>query len=213
VNGDRTAPSGGQRPRAPTLDPRTRAELDRLGPCIARALRTTKMDPGTILGDVLTEVGRLAPAWAFIETGGNRMDRRLPAAGVLLGVVNVLRRRGEPFETIRAVVLDTARELALLELTREDALVVAVGESSPAGVTPAEGAVTCYSEDSLCGREERAMDVEAPDGTTVSLDNGESAQVGDLMVTNDRFIHNYDVSGGCNFGLSVEYLMSTVPAK
>jgi len=33
-------------------------------------------------------------------------------------------------------------------------------------------------------------------------------QVGDLLVTNDSMIHNYDTSGACNFGLSVEYLMS-----
>ncbi len=69
------------------------------------------MDVDAILAEVREEVLRLAPAWAFVESSGNRMDRRLPTAGVFLALVNVLRRRGEPFETIRAVALGTAREL------------------------------------------------------------------------------------------------------
>lgn len=107
-----------------------------------------------------------------------------------------------------ADVVGFGGRLALLEVRHEDALVAAVGENMPAGPAPTEGAAACYSEDSLCGWEERVMEVAAPDGSTISIDGGETVDVGGLMVTNDRFIHHYDVSGGCNFGLSVEYLMS-----
>lgn len=103
-------------------------------------------------------------------------------------------------------------KIAALKVERDGALVAGVGESAPVGLTPSEGAVECYQEDSLCGREEREMDVADPGGAKVSIGNGTTVDVGDLTVTNDRFIHNYDVSGGCNFGLSVEYLMG-VAAK
>lgn len=87
------------------------SEIEKLSPCIASALRRASMDPGPLLAEIRAEHDRLSPAWAFIDTSGNRMDRRLPAAGVFLALVNVLRRRGEPFEAIRAVALDAAREL------------------------------------------------------------------------------------------------------
>jgi hypothetical protein len=102
---------------------------------------------------------------------------------------------------------------AILKIKKEEALVAVIGENMPAGPTPAEGATECYSEDSLCGRRDITMDVPAPDGTIVSIPNGESAEVDGLVVTNDRYIQNYDTSGGCNFGLSVEYLMSATPAQ
>ncbi len=97
---------------------------------------------------------------------------------------------------------------AALEIHRANGLVAAVGENKPAGLPPSEGPQVCYSEDTLCGRGQLTMEVNVPDGPTVSIANGESAQVGGLLVTNEHYIHNYDVSGGCNFGLSVEYLMS-----
>jgi hypothetical protein len=102
---------------------------------------------------------------------------------------------------------------AVLEVKQADALVAAVGENMPAGVTPVQGASECYSEDNLCGRRDITMDVSGDDGAIVSIPNGETADVGDLKVTNDRYLENYDTSGGCNFGLAVEYLMSAAAAQ
>jgi len=97
---------------------------------------------------------------------------------------------------------------AALEIHREGSLVAAVGENKPAGLPPSEGPQVCYSEDGLCGQGQLDMEVTGPDGATVSIANGETASVGGLLVTNDQYISNYDISGGCNFGLPVEYLMS-----
>ena len=63
----------------------------------------------------------------------------------------------------------------------------------------------------MCGRGDFEMAVEAPDGSSASIPNGATADVGALMVTNDRYFQNYDVSGGCNFGLAVEYLVGAAP--
>ncbi|WP_437815970.1 hypothetical protein [Sorangium sp. So ce1078] len=97
-----------------------------------------------------------------------------------------------------------------LRLERDGELVVAVGENDPIGLTIGEGERACYKEDDFCGYEERAMAVSAGDEPAVSIANGESAEVGGLTVTNDLFFKNYDISG-CNFGLSVEYIVSAAP--
>jgi hypothetical protein len=108
-------------------------------------------------------------------------------------------------------VIEWGGKISRLRLERGGELVVAVGENNPVGLAVVEGPSECYEEDNLCGREELAMAVEAPDGATASIPNGETAEVGALTVTNDRYLRNYDTSGGCNFGLSVEYLLGVSP--
>ncbi|WP_437754819.1 hypothetical protein [Sorangium sp. So ce1389] len=103
---------------------------------------------------------------------------------------------------------DWLEHVARVRVERDGELVVAVGENDPIGLSIAEGEPTCYSEDGLCGYEELAMAVSAGDEPAVSIANGESAEVGGLTVTNDRYLKNYDISGGCNFGLPVEYIVS-----
>ncbi|WP_437679139.1 hypothetical protein [Sorangium sp. So ce131] len=103
-------------------------------------------------------------------------------------------------------------KLIHLRLERDGELVVAAGENDPIGLTIGQGESACYSEyDSFCGTEELAMTVAAGGEPAVSIENGESAEVGDLTVTNDRYIKHYDISGACNFGLSVEYIVGAVP--
>ncbi|MEZ4295882.1 MAG: hypothetical protein R3B70_12980 [Polyangiaceae bacterium] len=99
--------------------------------------------------------------------------------------------------------------IALLDVQRNGNTVVAVGENaSPGGFNLSEGTVECYNEDSLCGREQREMLASVPDAGGIAIPTGTTKNVGGLLVTNDHLFHNYDVSGGCNFGMSVEYLMS-----
>ncbi|XXX78907.1 hypothetical protein WMF30_09030 [Sorangium sp. So ce134] len=97
-----------------------------------------------------------------------------------------------------------------IRLERDGELVVAVGESDPIGLTIGEGERACYSEDNFCGTEERAMVVSAGGEPAVSIANGETAEVGALTVTNDVYFKNYE-TGGCNFSLSVEYIVSAAP--
>lgn len=87
------------------------SEFDRCSPALACALRAESFDASTLLEECRAEFQRLSPAWAFAAASGNLMDGRLPTAGVFLALVNVLHRRGETFDTIRAVALDTAREM------------------------------------------------------------------------------------------------------
>jgi hypothetical protein len=107
--------------------------------------------------------------------------------------------------------IDWGGRNARLHIQRSGELLVAVGENDPVGLTVVEGPSECYEEDIMCGLEELAMTVAAPDGATASIPNGETAAVGALTVTNDRYLHNYDTSGACNFGLSVEYLLGAAP--
>jgi hypothetical protein len=102
-------------------------------------------------------------------------------------------------------------KIARLRVERGGQLVVAVGENDPVGLTIGEAASECYEEDQMCGYEEFEMAVQTPDGASASLPNDATAEVGELTVTNDRYFHNYDTSGGCNFGLSVEYLVGVAP--
>ncbi|WP_437726066.1 hypothetical protein [Sorangium sp. So ce861] len=99
-----------------------------------------------------------------------------------------------------------------IRVERDGELVVAVGENDPIGLTISNGEPACYSEDSHCGYEEHAMTVEVDGEPAVSIANGESAEIGGLTVTNDLYFKNYDTSGGCNFGLPVEYIVSAAPA-
>ncbi|WP_437305687.1 hypothetical protein [Sorangium sp. So ce388] len=103
---------------------------------------------------------------------------------------------------------DWQEHVTRVRVERGGELVVAVGENDPIGLSIAEGEPTCYSEVEHCGHEELAMAVSAGDEPAVSIANGESAEVGGLTVTNDRYLKNYDISGGCNFGLPVEYIVS-----
>ncbi|WP_437926552.1 hypothetical protein WMF37_47370 [Sorangium sp. So ce291] len=103
---------------------------------------------------------------------------------------------------------DWLEHVTRVRVERDGELVVAVGENDPIGLSIAEGDPTCYSADGQCGREELAMAVSAGDEPAVSIANGESAEVGGLTVTNERYLKNYDISGACNFGLPVEYIVS-----
>lgn len=118
-----------------------------------------------------------------------------------------------------SLVVDFAAEIeewggktAHLVVARNGQLVVAVGENHDVGLTVTEGKSECYSESDLCGREEFEISVQASGGPAVSIPNGASADVSGLMVTNEHYFHNYDTSGGCNFGLSTEYLVGVAPA-
>ncbi|KYF93860.1 hypothetical protein BE20_08120 [Sorangium cellulosum] len=111
-----------------------------------------------------------------------------------------------------AEATDWLEHVTRVRVEREGELVVAVGENDPIGLSIAQGEPACYSEDGRCGYEELAMTVEADDGPAVSIANGESAEVGGLTVTNERYLKNYDISGGCNFGLAVEYIVGAAPA-
>jgi hypothetical protein len=95
-----------------------------------------------------------------------------------------------------------------LRIERAGQLVVAVGKNDPVGLPVGMGDSECYWEGDLCGYEEFALNVEAPGTGAMSIPNSVSAQVGDLMVTNDQYRKYYDTSGGCNFGLSVDYLVA-----
>ncbi|UQA60597.1 hypothetical protein [Polyangium aurulentum] len=99
---------------------------------------------------------------------------------------------------------------AHLRLERGGKLVAAVGENDSLGLTITQGATVCYQEDELCGHEEFDMLVNAPDGSKVTIANDATVEVGELSVTNDRYLQNYDTSGACNFGISLEYLISVV---
>ncbi|EYF01945.1 hypothetical protein [Chondromyces apiculatus] len=103
-------------------------------------------------------------------------------------------------------------KISSLRIERSGQLVAAVGENDPVGLPLTEGETSCYRDTDLCGYEEHTITVEASGGEPVSIKNGETATVGDLEVTNDRYYRNYDTSGGCNFGLDVEYLIGATTA-
>ncbi|XXX78641.1 hypothetical protein WMF30_07680 [Sorangium sp. So ce134] len=110
--------------------------------------------------------------------------------------------------------LEYRDKLARLRLEQDGELVVAVGENDPIGLTLGAGERACYREDDYCGYEEHAMTVEAEGGPAVSIANGESAEVGALTVTNERYFKYYDTSGTCNFGtwMPFAYVVSAASA-
>ncbi|WP_437621629.1 hypothetical protein [Sorangium sp. So ce1151] len=103
------------------------------------------------------------------------------------------------------------QKISRIRLEREGELVVAAGESDPLGVTLGDGERECYSGNNLCAYEAHAMTVSVDGEPAVSIPNGESAEIGELTVTNDLYIKNYEIDGGCNFGLSVEYIVGAAP--
>ncbi|WP_437969234.1 hypothetical protein WMF04_08030 [Sorangium sp. So ce260] len=108
-----------------------------------------------------------------------------------------------------STILDFAlNKVIRIRLDREGELVVAVGQNDPIGLTVGDGERACYREDDLCGFEKLAMTVSVDGEPAISIPNGESAEVGELTVTNDTYFKNYDISGACNFGRPVEYIVS-----
>ncbi|WP_437656962.1 hypothetical protein [Sorangium sp. So ce1182] len=103
------------------------------------------------------------------------------------------------------------QKISRVRLEREGELVVAAGESDPLGLTLGDGERECYSGNNLCAYEAHAMTVSVDGEPAVSIPNGESAEIGELTVTNDLYIKNYEIGGGCNFGLSVEYIVGAAP--
>ena len=96
--------------------------------------------------------------------------------------------------------------IGYLELNDSTGLIATVGSNDHGPLQITQGPEICYSEGDLCGRSHYDMHVQV--GTeSASLSPGESKRVGDLMVTNDKYLQNYDTSGGCNFGVSVESLV------
>jgi hypothetical protein len=102
-------------------------------------------------------------------------------------------------------------KISHLRVERGGQLLAAVGENEPIGLTLGEGQSECYEAFVPCSHESFELTVEAPDGSSVSIPNGATAEVGALTVTNDRYFHTYDTSGACNFGLAVEYLVGAAP--
>ncbi|WP_438026197.1 hypothetical protein [Sorangium sp. So ce233] len=84
-----------------------------------------------------------------------------------------------------------------------------MGENAPVGLTFRSGERACSAETLVCRYDELAMVVEADGSPAVSIASGETADVGALTVTNDRFIETYGVD--CNFGRSYEYLVGVAP--
>lgn len=99
-----------------------------------------------------------------------------------------------------------------LRIERDGALVAAIGSNDAAGLPIEQGETTCYQEDDLCGASNVDVVVTLDEGQPVRLERGDTAIAGDLSVTLARNVRHYDISGGCNFGVSPEYLLSAAPA-
>ncbi|HZX00609.1 MAG TPA: hypothetical protein VFF45_00030 [Bacilli bacterium] len=145
----------------------------------------------------------------LVEANGSTLTVGLTIPGLTSTSVAV----GDPLDIDFANQhVEWGGQIAHVRVERGGALVAAVGSSDPIGLTLGEGQSECYMEtDFMCGYEEFEMTVEAPDGSSVSIPNGATAEIGELSVTNDRYFYNYDVSGACNFGLAVEYLVGAAP--
>jgi hypothetical protein len=110
-------------------------------------------------------------------------------------------------------VMEYGDTIGRLRLERDGELIVAVGENDPIGLTLGTGERACYGDDGYCGYEEHALTVATEAGPAVSIANSESAEVGALTVTNERYLKYYDISGSCNFGVSdpFSYVVSAAP--
>ncbi|AKT42709.1 hypothetical protein [Chondromyces crocatus] len=101
-----------------------------------------------------------------------------------------------------------------LRIERDGALLVAAAENRDLGFGISDDdAPTCVREGDLCTYREFDATVEVPGEPAVSIPSGETTEIGDLTITNDRYFKNYDSSGGCNFGLSIEYVIGAVPTS
>ena len=145
----------------------------------------------------------------LVDAGGSTLTLGLAVPGLSSSAIAV----GDSLSVdFGSASVQWGGELSHLRVERGGQLLAAVGENEPIGLTLGDGQSECYQEDVQCGRETFEVTVEAPDGSSVSIPNGATADVGALSVTNDRYFHNYDTSGGCNFGLAVEYLVGVAPA-
>ncbi|WP_197041467.1 hypothetical protein [Chondromyces apiculatus] len=100
-------------------------------------------------------------------------------------------------------------ETSSIRVSRDGQLLVAAGSNDPLGLNVSKGGPsTCRVwTDYVCSIERAPMAVQAGDASEVTLDAGESAEVGDLTVINHRFHSIYDITGSCNFGTDVEYVI------
>jgi hypothetical protein len=98
-----------------------------------------------------------------------------------------------------------------LRIERGGELVVTVGANEP--VVPfAEGAHECYTvQEDPCGFEHIVLQAEDADGASISIPSGTSAEVGSLLVANEKYRAVYDITGSCNFGVPIEYIVSAAP--
>ncbi|KYF50515.1 hypothetical protein BE08_42215 [Sorangium cellulosum] len=145
----------------------------------------------------------------LVDAAGRALTVGLAVPGFGQDAVAVGERLDIDFSS--SVASDWMDKIAHLRLERDGELVVAVGESHPVGLTFRSGERACSTEDVACRYDELPMVVAAEGSPAVSIANGESAEVGALTVTNDRFIEVYDISGACDFGLSFEYLVGIAP--
>ncbi|AUX40546.1 uncharacterized protein SOCE26_019470 [Sorangium cellulosum] len=157
------------------------------------------------------KLGRAAPEVMIdlADATGNALTLGLAAPGFASSAVAVGDTLDVDFSTDEE--FEWGEKLIHLRLERDGELVAAVGENDPIGLTISQGERECYNDYDGCGTEELTMIVEAEGKPAVSIAHGESAEVGDLTVTNDLYIKKYDLSGACNFGLAVEYIVSAVP--
>ncbi|XYH96885.1 hypothetical protein ACMHYB_55445 [Sorangium sp. So ce1128] len=164
--------------------------------------------PDELCTNTSTAIGRAGPEVMIdlVDESGNALTLGFAVPGFASSAVAV----GDILDVDYSYSeqTDWLEHVTRVRLERDGELVVAVGENDPIGLSIAEGEPTCYSEDGRCGYDELAMAVSAGDEPAVSIANGESAEVGGLTVTNERYLKNYDISGGCNFGLPVEYIVS-----
>ncbi|WP_437679138.1 hypothetical protein [Sorangium sp. So ce131] len=153
-------------------------------------------------------LGRAAPGVMIdlADATGNALTLGLAAPGFASSAVAVGDLLDVDFSTEKK--FDWGETIGHLRVERGGELVVAVGENEPIGLTIGQGEPECYNDYGACGTEELAMTVAADGGPTVSIAHGESAEVGELTVTNDFYIEKYNLGGACNFGLSVEYIVS-----
>jgi hypothetical protein len=101
-----------------------------------------------------------------------------------------------------------AREKTRLRIERGGQLLVTVGANEP--IVPFAGTNDCFVATQDCTYAQLAMQVEDPQGATISIPVGTSAEVGSLLVTNEKYFGAYE--SACNFGsFSSDYVISAVP--
>ncbi|MDI3282831.1 hypothetical protein [Polyangium sp. 15x6] len=94
-----------------------------------------------------------------------------------------------------------------LRVERGGELLVAVGHNDPAGISFEEGVRECEKDWWTCdGKQRIAMQLQDAQGNTVSIPNGTSAEVDELLVTNAWYFENF--INGCNYAIAVETLVS-----
>ncbi|MDI3282830.1 hypothetical protein [Polyangium sp. 15x6] len=97
-----------------------------------------------------------------------------------------------------------------LRIERGGELLVAVGHNDPAGISFEEGVRECEKDWWTCdGKQRIAMQLQDAQGNTVSIPNGTSAEVDELLVTNAWYFENF--TNGCNYSIAVETLVSAAP--